>query len=246
MHKYYTDSELTRDKLLKSGHNFYTNGLYTNHRIQKVVIDALSNTDLADISISRRYLDLGCGQGSWLNFFYSLFKGNISVEGIDISPAQVSNLKQVYPIFNAQVMSMDKLGFEDASFDLVSAFTSLMFIKSYDELESSIGEVSRVLKNGGYFLIVDAYKKKGHFSGDELDKKGFSGFNIVELDKIATKHGFEIVYKKPIFKQLFYIKRSRFNTVNLSRYIGYMPTLFLEIFAPGRANNFISLYRKVK
>jgi ubiquinone/menaquinone biosynthesis C-methylase UbiE len=53
------------------------------------------------------------------------------------------------------IMDARDLQFLDGTFDTATAFFSLMYIKSQPDYESVFGEVFRVLKAGGQFLIWD-------------------------------------------------------------------------------------------
>lgn len=53
------------------------------------------------------------------------------------------------------IMDARDLQFLDGTFDTVTAFFSLMYLKSRFDYESVFGEVFRVLKAGGQFLIWD-------------------------------------------------------------------------------------------
>lgn len=104
-----------------------------------------------------RILDVGCGGGA--NIASYLMRCNEGrVDGIDHSEISVSAAQSL----NARAIeegrcaikqaSVDALPFDDASYDLVTAFETVYF---WPELATSFAEVFRVLAPGGRFLVVN-------------------------------------------------------------------------------------------
>lgn len=121
-----------------------------------------------------RVLDIGCGGGKCV----SLIAKNapeVTVFGIDTSGEMISMAKKVNRIFIEQGRvklfegSVSDLPFEDSCFDLVVACESIHF---WPDLAKDLEEVARVLKSGGYFVVLNRYarnekeaeKMKEHFS----------------------------------------------------------------------------------
>lgn len=106
-----------------------------------------------DISPDDVILDIGCGGGMNINRMASEAK---KVYGVDYSIESVNLSREVnedlikrgkVEIYEGNVMD---LPFEDNSFDIVTAFETVYF---WPDIEESFGEVKRVLKPGGMFLI---------------------------------------------------------------------------------------------
>lgn len=98
-------------------------------------------------------LDIGCGGGMNINRMAQTAK---KVYGVDYSIESVNLSKEVndeyikegkVEIYDGNVL---KLPFEDNSFDVVTAFETVYF---WPDIMKSFGEVKRVLKPGGMFLI---------------------------------------------------------------------------------------------
>lgn len=100
-------------------------------------------------------LDCGCGGGANVRRLLGMTKGR--VYGADFSKVAVAETKRInksdVQSGRCQVFLADvkKLPFEDASFDVVTAFETIY----YWQLEDSFKEVFRVLKNGGVFMITN-------------------------------------------------------------------------------------------
>jgi SAM-dependent methyltransferase len=98
-------------------------------------------------------LDIGCGGGMNINRMAQAAK---KVYGVDYSIESVNLSKEVneeyikqgkVEIYEGNVLN---LPFEDNSFDIVTAFETVYF---WPDVIKSFGEVKRVLKPGGMFLI---------------------------------------------------------------------------------------------
>ena len=98
-------------------------------------------------------LDIGCGGGMNINRMAENAK---KVYGIDYSIESVKLSREVNEklINEGKVEVMEgnviNLPFEDNTFDIVTAFETIYF---WPDIEKSFGEVKRVLKPGGIFLI---------------------------------------------------------------------------------------------
>ena len=98
-------------------------------------------------------LDIGCGGGMNINRMAEKAK---KVYGVDYSMESVKLSKQVNERFinekrvEIQEGNVKSLPFEDDAFDIVTAFETVYF---WPDIEKCFGEVKRVLKPGGIFLI---------------------------------------------------------------------------------------------
>jgi ubiquinone/menaquinone biosynthesis C-methylase UbiE len=98
-----------------------------------------------------KLLDVGCGEGSFL--FKARDKFN-EVYGIDITPSQIEEAKKNAGKFSNVIFSVynvnEKIDFPDDMFDTV---TSIAVIEHIFDLYFVIGEIYRVLKSGGIFIV---------------------------------------------------------------------------------------------
>lgn len=106
-----------------------------------------------DISPGDVILDIGCGGGMNVNRMAQKAK---SVYGVDYSIVSVNLSREVNEdlirrgIVEIQEGNVERLPFDDNTFDIVTAFETVYF---WPNIEKSFGEVKRVLKPGGTFLI---------------------------------------------------------------------------------------------
>lgn len=106
-----------------------------------------------DIQSDDIVLDVGCGGGININ---RMSKKAKKVYGVDYSIESVKLSRKVnrQEIYDGKVVvlkgNVQSLPFEDDTFDIVTAFETVYF---WPDIEKCFGEVKRVLKPGGIFLI---------------------------------------------------------------------------------------------
>jgi SAM-dependent methyltransferase len=107
-------------------------------------------------------LDVGCGEG---RVGAELRRRGHSVVGVDSSPRMVELAAEHH---EAHVADAAALPFEDASFDLVIAYMSIM---NFDEPEAAVRESARVLERGGRVCaaVVHPLDGAGTWSAPEPD-----------------------------------------------------------------------------
>ena len=113
----------------------------------------------------RRTLDLGCGEG---RVGAELELRGHAIVGVDSSPAMVAMASERH---EALVADAAELPFEDASFDLVVAYMSVM---NFDDPEAGVREAARVLSPRGRMCIavVHPLDGPGAFEQDEFVIRG--------------------------------------------------------------------------
>ena len=106
--------------------------------------------DTLGISKNSRLLEVGSGQGIFLNRLYARYRARCY--GVDISPRSVSYADRRFrsPRLSYLVGNATRLPFEDASFDFVVSFDVLEHVQDQPE---AVREMLRVLKPGGKILI---------------------------------------------------------------------------------------------
>ncbi|MCP4764306.1 MAG: class I SAM-dependent methyltransferase [archaeon] len=159
-------------------------------------------------------LDIGGGGEG----FIGLVKGE-RVIAIDLSKRELSETKN-----NALKLEMDarELKFVDNSFNTVTAFFSVLYIKK-EEWDAIFSEINRVLKPGGEFLIWDANFKVPSDENKKMivvpmivtlpdGKEVDTGYgvqvhsqNLFDFIKIAEDHKFKVTDKK-VVDQTFFLR----------------------------------------
>ena len=94
-------------------------------------------------------LDVGCGEG---RFCRRLKARGVAAIGIDPTPQLLETARQRDPSGDYRLGRAEQLAFDDASFDLVVSYVTLVDVPDY---RAGIREMARVLKPGGSLLIAN-------------------------------------------------------------------------------------------
>ncbi|HEY4201311.1 MAG TPA: class I SAM-dependent methyltransferase [Devosiaceae bacterium] len=98
---------------------------------------------------ARNALDVGCGEG---RFCRMLAARGVGATGIDPSPSLIGEARRLDPKGDYRIAAAEELPFDEAAFELVVAYLSLIDIA---DLKAAITEMSRVLRPGGQLLIAN-------------------------------------------------------------------------------------------
>ena len=103
-----------------------------------------------------RLLDAGCGSGRNLIYF---LKSGFDVCGVDESSRSIAQVRELaatlaphLPPDNFRVEPVEKMSFDDASFDVVISSAVLHFARDEEHWHSMLNEMWRVLRPGGIFF----------------------------------------------------------------------------------------------
>ena len=140
--------------------------------------------------------ELGCGGGRNAGELLKKYS-DANVTAIDYSPLSVEKAteynKKEIDAGRCVVKEGDvsKLPLEAGKFDLATAFETIYF---WPGLEKCFGEVARILKPGGYFMIVN--------ESDGTDKASVKFEKIIEGMKTHTSDEIEEVLKTAGFSKI--------------------------------------------
>lgn len=153
-------------------------------------------------------LDVACGTGNHIQFLKKHYK----ITGIDLSKNMLKIAKKKFPNLKFQQANMISFDLKKKFDVIICLFSSIGYVKTYDNLKKTIACFSKHLKNGGVLIIEPFITKKAYKSGklsatfiDEPNikmcrmnisqKRG----NLAILDfhfLIATKEGVEYLRDK--------------------------------------------------
>tara|TARA_B100002003_G_scaffold202330_1_gene194515 strand:- start:309 stop:1298 length:990 start_codon:yes stop_codon:yes gene_type:complete len=95
-------------------------------------------------------LDHGCGQGSWIHLLQDKFL-NAKITSIDISKNGIDVTKKLFPKHTFLFFDGETAPLTDNSYDLIFSYHVLDAVW---DLNKSLLDISRLLKKGGYLVIV--------------------------------------------------------------------------------------------
>jgi SAM-dependent methyltransferase len=104
--------------------------------------------DKTNVGRGTRLLDIGCGTGIAAQLAAEL---GALVTGLDASEAELAIARQRVPTGDFRCGEMEELPYADASFDVVTGFSSFQFAE--DPL-NALRQARRVVKPGGYVAMV--------------------------------------------------------------------------------------------
>lgn len=105
------------------------------------------------ITPEMKLLDAGCGGGRNLTYF---FRTGFDVSGVDQSAAAIAEIQSLaaalapnLPPENFRVEAVEKMSFDDTTFDVVLSSAVLHFARDENQWREMVREMWRVLKPGG-------------------------------------------------------------------------------------------------
>lgn len=174
----------------------------------------------------KNVLCIGCGTGEECIYLKGLGVNNVI--GTDISSGLIDYARKSYTDIQFQTMDMEKLEFEEETFDIVYSSLTLHYVEDWTK---TLENVYKVLKKGGYFLFSTSHPVRwSAYSKTENDRyryllgyeKYFDGNvtvygDYLNIRKIDDKwYGdFDVsYYSKPISKMFNEITASQFSMVD--------------------------------
>lgn len=146
-----------------------------------------------DLQGNEQVLDCGCGGGANVAVFLRMVdEGHVT--GLDYSTVSVAKARKVNSAAIAAGRcsivqgNVQALPFDDGGFDVVTAFETVYF---WPELPRCFGEMHRVLKPGGVFMITNeaSGRTKSHEKWQKI-VDNMSVYTGEELEKLLTGAGF--------------------------------------------------------
>lgn len=146
------------------------------HVLDAVMLERALAGDPADA------LDVGCGEG---RFCRLLGARGVRVVGVDPTLALLERARALDPTGDYRVGIGEALPAEDASYDLVVSYLTLIDIPDY---RTAIGEMARVLRPGGSLLVANLTSfATARVRKPETEDEGERSFEIDHyLDERAT------------------------------------------------------------
>lgn len=132
-------------------------GTYENSRLQRTFFDRIHQTTLAlaasIVHDPTNVLDVGCGTGKLLRRARHIWP-EAQFTGVDPANGMIEMAKRLTPDATFFVGMAEALPLQDASVDLALSTTSF---HHWQDQATGIREIARVLRPGGYFILVDAF-----------------------------------------------------------------------------------------
>ncbi len=167
------------------------------------ILDAEVVLKAAGLKNGDVFLDAGCGDG-FISIDASSVVGDTGkVYAVDVYPESIENVKNEIAdknLTNIDALVVDiteKIPLDDDSVDNVIMANVLHGFVAGDEVEPVMNGITRVLKPGGIFAVVEFRKVKGthgppfnvRISSSEVDEiLSKYGFNVAEIIELSEYH----------------------------------------------------------
>lgn len=132
-------------------------------------------------------LDVGSGSGNQASYFT---EHGLRVAITDGAAEMLSVAREKVPEADARVSTLPDIPFEDDRFDGVFTRHVLQHL-SYRDLRQSIGNMSRILKNGGYLAVILSVSSgsKPYYDWWNIDSDDFVKINRYPLKRVRSSLG---------------------------------------------------------
>lgn len=184
-----------------------------------------------------KLLDLGCGTGGILHYFFQNGFPNKNLTGIDLSDLRIKRAQQNFPDINFICGDAVHFKLENQKFDIITAFDLYSHLATKEELNTALKNVHHHLNENGIFLWYDIYAKDHFSSSTQADSAGFSKKQMLDF---AACSNFEIIYQKSFFKFFF----NRYHSIYQAKRVPHGLLRLLEILLPGSPGNVMLVCRK--
>jgi ubiquinone/menaquinone biosynthesis C-methylase UbiE len=101
--------------------------------------------------IGKRVLDIGAGEGTFLNFLSQKTSKIETMIGAELSDSAIAMGNKKYPELQLQQEFVENLSFADNSFDTVFC---IEVVEHLLDIDRALQEIHRVLKPGSYFCVT--------------------------------------------------------------------------------------------
>lgn len=155
--------------------------------------------DGIDVAGAARALEVGCGPGYFSAALSELH--DLEVVGTDLDEREVRFAREHSAGDRVEFVQADvtRLPFPDADFDIV---LSMMVLHHIRDWKDALGEISRVLRPGGYYLFHDiTYSRLLKRAGPLL--RGHAFYSIEEIKSRVEELGMRQVHELPEHRYFF-------------------------------------------
>lgn len=137
-----------------------------------------------------RILDLGCGFGHLLDWFYKQDASADRLVGVDLLPYRIKAAREMYPAYTFVEGNAEHLDYTNGSFDLVVAFTVFSSVLDDSMARHVAREIRRVLAPTGAVAWYDMrYPNPFNRNTRPMTRRRianvFSEFEIISLEAIS-------------------------------------------------------------
>ncbi len=167
-----------------------------------------------------RMLDVGCGTGFVISLAADVFE---EIHGVDPTPAMLARVETGAGNITLHQGVAEQLPFEDASFDLVTAYSVLHHLADH---RPALAEAARVLRPGG-MLYVDLEPNRAFWRSIEETESAYAGA-LDRLDPIVQREVQAVLHVEQDIQERFALPPETFRSAEYikSQLGGFDPAEF--------------------
>jgi ubiquinone/menaquinone biosynthesis C-methylase UbiE len=168
------------------------------------------------VSLEMSILDVGCGYGRTLGELSQ--KGYSNLIGVDISQGMIDRARHTFPNLRFVKMNGKELSFSKGSLDSVILLSLLTCMASDEAQKQLMGEVRRVLRDGGILYLSDFLLNTDKRNIERYEKylESYGCYGVFELPEggIVRHHTRNHILELLDGFQLLFFNSTLFPTMN--------------------------------
>ncbi len=169
----------------------------------------------------QRVLDIGCGQGDFLDLLHPS-----QGVGIDLSPAMIERAKEKYPHLSFAVGDAEELDLDAPSFDYILLSNIIGYLqdiqRAFARLRDCCTPDTRVVITH-YNYLWEPVLKLGERLGMKVREPYQNWLSISDIENLLSLEGFEVVRKR---QAVLFPKRLPIISFLFNRYLAQLPFLW--------------------
>jgi SAM-dependent methyltransferase len=126
-----------------------------NIAMREELLGLLLEAGARELAGQGRVLDIGCGNGFWLERLAEHGVAENRLSGVDVQPERVRRAARAVPRATLATADARHLPLPTADFDLVLLFTVLSSLATHSDARAALLEARRVLAPGGLLLCYE-------------------------------------------------------------------------------------------
>lgn len=148
---------------------------------------------------SKRGLDIGAGPGGCNGHWFQ----NSVIDGCDVEKEVVDSLpKEFYNKCFTYTLGSQKLHYQSESLDFIICSCVIQHLKSFEELDKAMQEMSRVLKPGGLIYIMFKAGTNDtdltHFNSYYKEQRTFRVFHPANVVSLGQKYNLHVMSQEKL------------------------------------------------
>ncbi len=175
-------------------------GFLLQHRLREQLAEAARRMAMQGLDWKQaQVLDVGCGVGTWTQFWAAYTGDAARLYGVDLSQLRIDKARAINGSVHWQLGDVTQLPEALPIVDVATAIVVLMHLRSRAELLAALRQLHAKLRPGGWLLI---YERTGadHFAASE--GADHAAFLPSQIHGLCAEAGFVRAFELVVFRQI--------------------------------------------